>query len=221
MTEIAGLDDRMTTGEAWAAFLGALDPVWARVPETTSEAPFLGNGGLGAIVHRTGTGRLTFRLGDSRVRDHQGTGGTNFGDARLPVGDLVLDTAGEVVAVGLRLSLWDAHLAGTVTTTRGVLDLLAFVDATRDVLVVAVDVESGTEQVAWTFCPAPARSPRLDFKPPPEGLAANPAPVVAAGADAGSCTQDLAAGGQTVTGWQVRTEMEDRPPLEPPNGGPR
>src|SRR5881392_1162120 len=64
-----GLNDTMTTDAAWSAFLG--------------------NGGLGAAVYQTGSAkRLTWRLGDSRVRDHQGTGGTLFGNARLPVGDL-------------------------------------------------------------------------------------------------------------------------------------
>src|SRR5438874_8340805 len=163
-TAAGGLNDTMTTDAAWSAFLGTSDLVWTRVPTTFYQGAFLGNGGLGAAMYQTGSAkRLTWRLGDSRVRDHQGTGGTNFGDARLPIGDLTLNTSGDVTAVSLRLSLWNAELHGTVTTTRGVLSVRAFVHGKRDVLVVAASVQSGTETVAWHFTPAVARSPRLDF----------------------------------------------------------
>ncbi len=203
------LDDTMTTDSAWNAFLGALDPVWTHVPTTFYQGAFLGNGGLAAAVYQTGTAkRLSLRLGDSRVRDHQGTGGTTFGNARLPVGDLTLSTAGDVTAVNLRLSLWNAELAGTVTTTRGVLSIRAYTHATRDVIVFAAGVLSGSETVAWSFTAATARSPRLDFKPAPAGLKANPKPTVTSTAAGGSCTQNLAAGGQTVTRWQLRTEAD-------------
>src|SRR5690349_487303 len=114
------LDDTMDTDAAWSAYLGGLDPVWTKVPTTFYQAPFLGNGGLGTAVYQTGSAkRLAFRLGDSRVRDHQGTGGTLFGNARLPIGDLTLATSGDVTGVNLRLSLWNAELSGTVTTTNG------------------------------------------------------------------------------------------------------
>ncbi|MGW8955503.1 glycosyl hydrolase family 95 catalytic domain-containing protein [Streptomyces sp. NPDC055709] len=191
----------------WKKFLGESSMVWATVPTTLYQAPFLGNGGLGAAVYQTGSAkRLDFELGDSRVRDHQGTGGTLFGNARLRIGKLTLNTAGDVTSVDLRLSLWDAELSGTVTTTAGVLWVRAYVHASRDVLAVAVTVLSGSEQVAWTFTPAVARSPRLDFNPPPTGLLDNPAPVISGT----SCVQDLAAGGQTTTAWNLRTEPDGR-----------
>jgi alpha-L-fucosidase 2 len=205
------LNDTMTTDAAWAAFLGTADLVWTHVPTTFYQGAFLGNGGLGAAVYQTGSAkRLTWRLGDTRVRDHQGTGGTLFGNARLPVGDLTLNTSGDVTGMNLRLSLWNAELSGTVTTTAGTLNVRAFVHGKRDVLVVAVSVKSGTERVSWKFTPAPARSPRLDFKPAPSGLKTNPAPIVSTSGNNGTCTQNLAAGGQTVTKWQSRTEADGK-----------
>src|SRR5256714_5579425 len=201
------LNDTMTTDAAWASFLGTADLVWNHVPTDFYRGAFLGNGGLGAAVYQTGSAkRLTWRLGDSRVRDHQGTGGTLFGNARLPIGDLTLNTSGDVTAVSLRLSLWNAELHGTVTTTKGVLNVRTFVHGKRDVLVVAVSVSSGSETVAWKFTPAVARSPRLDFKPAPSGLKTNPAASVSNG----TATQNLAAGGQTVTQWQTRTESDGK-----------
>src|SRR6266516_2281265 len=131
------LTDTMTTDAAWSAFLGGSDLVWNRVPTNFYQGVFLGNGGLGTAVYQTGTAkRLTWRIGDTRVRDHQGAsaGGTLFGDARLPVGDLTLNTSGDVTDVALRLSLWNAELSGTITTTKGVLNARAFVHGKRDVL---------------------------------------------------------------------------------------
>jgi alpha-L-fucosidase 2 len=203
----AGLNDTMSTDAAWSAFLGTSDLVWSKVPTTFYQSAFLGNGGLAAAVYQTGSAkRLTWRLGDSRVRDHQGTGGTLFGNARLPVGDLTLNTSGDVTAVSLRLSLWNAELSGTVTTTKGVLNVRTFVHGKRDVLVVAVSVKSGGETWSWKFTPAVARSPRLDFKPAPSGLKTNPAATVSGT----TATQNLAAGGQTVTKWQTRTESDGK-----------
>jgi alpha-L-fucosidase 2 len=208
---VLGLTDTMTSDAAWYAFLGPLDPVWNSVPTSFYQGAFLGNGGLGAAAYQTGTAkRLSWKLGDSRVRDHQGTGGTLFGNARLPIGELMLDTAGDVTDVDLRLSLWHAELSGTVTTTQGVLGVRAYAHAKRDALVVAATVLVGTERVAWKFTPAAARSPRLDFKPAPDGLLTNPDPVVTLTSDGGTCVQDLAAGGRTTTQWKLRTEADGR-----------
>ncbi|WP_394846026.1 hypothetical protein LZC95_01005 [Pendulispora brunnea] len=205
------LQNTMNTDAAWSEYLGGLDPVWASVPTSFYQAPFLGNGGLGASVYQTGTAkRLSFKLGDNRVRDHQGTGGTLFGNARLPIGELVLDTAGDVTDVDLRLSLWNSELSGTITTTKGVLSVRAYVHGKRDVLVASLRVKSGSERVAWTFSPAAARSPRLDFKPAPDGLQTNPAPVVSSSGNDGACTQNLVGGGQTVTRWQTTTESDGK-----------
>ncbi|WP_370947315.1 glycoside hydrolase family 95-like protein [Amycolatopsis sp. cg5] len=190
----------------WARYLGALDPVWKSVPTTFYQGPFLGNGGLGAAVYQAGDKRLSFKLGDSRVRDHQGTGGTLFGTARLPIGTLTLKTTGDVSDVDLRLSLWNAEVTGTITTTKGVLKIRAYVHAKRDVLVVSASVQSGSEAVAWTFAAAVAKSPRLDFKPAPSGLKTNPAATVSGT----TCTQNLAVGGQTVTQWRLRAEPDGK-----------
>ncbi|MGW3659856.1 glycosyl hydrolase family 95 catalytic domain-containing protein [Streptomyces sp. NPDC005151] len=194
---------RMDTPESWAAFLGDQDLRWGRVPRTFYEGPFLGNGGLGAAVYTEAKGRLAFTLGDSRVRDHQETGpledlSSLFGNARLRIGRLDLVTKGEIVDVDLRLSLFDAELSGTITTSAGAVTLRAFVHATRDLLVVTAEPSDG-ETVTWEFTPFKAESPRLGFFPRPEGLKDNPAPVV----NPGLCEQDLTAGGRTTTAWRV------------------
>ena len=188
--------DEMASPAAWERFLAGQDMVWRRLPATFFEAPYLGNGGLGAAAYRTPAGtRLQFTLGDSRVHDHQDVAGpvTNLGQtaemstavwgrARLRIGYLTLATAGEVTGVDLRLSLWDAELAGTVTTTAGTVAVRAFVHATRDLLVVSVTPDAGEAGLSWEFTPYPAISPRAAHNTPPAGLAKNADPVVTAGA---------------------------------------
>lgn len=189
----------MRSEREWAAFLAASDLRWKSLPANFYEGPFLGNGALGAAVYRhPSRARLTFVLGDSRVRDHQDAGGALFGHSRLRIGYLTLETAGDVTGVDLRLSLWDAELTGTITTATGTVTVRAFTHATRDLLVVDA-VPSGGEKVSWSFTPFPAESPRLAFKPRPAGLKDNPPPQVTAT----ECVQDLVAGGRTVTAWRV------------------
>ncbi|MFB7608645.1 glycosyl hydrolase family 95 catalytic domain-containing protein [Streptomyces gardneri] len=201
------MDNRLTTGSGWRDFLGGLDPVWQAVPTGFYEGPFLGNGGLSASLRRPeGSDRLTFVLGDSRVRDHQDVGGPLWGGTRLPIGRLTLQTLGEVTGVDLRLSLWDAELAGRVETTRGTVAIRAFVHAVKDLLVVDCHRVDGAEQVTWTFDPQPAVPPRLAFYPEqrPAGLKENPPPASTTSGGDGLCVQDLACGGRTVTHWRTR-----------------
>ncbi|MGW0886181.1 glycosyl hydrolase family 95 catalytic domain-containing protein [Streptomyces sp. NPDC002671] len=202
------LDDRLSAGTGWRDFLGGLDMVFESIPTSFYQGPFLGNGGMGASVYqRSGTNRLAFVLGDTRVRDHQG-GDPLWGNSRLQIGYLTLQTTGTVTAVDLRLSLWNAELSGFVTTTAGVLQIRAFVHATRDLLVVSSVAVTGSETATWTFTAFPAVSPRSKVVTPPSGLLTNPAAVVTTSATGGSSVQDLACGGRTVTQWSIRTEAD-------------
>jgi alpha-L-fucosidase 2 len=216
------LDDRMRSPQAWRDFLAGQDLVWHGVPGTFYEAPFLGNGGLGAALYRHPTRpRLQLTLGDSRVHDHQDVAGpvnnlgqpaeqsvAVWGHARLPIGYLTVETAGDVTAVDLRLSLWDAELTGTVTTTAGSVGVRVFVHATEDLLVAVLSPDAGEGTVSWSFTPLPALSPRAAHNAPPPGLVPNPDPLVRNGSDGGECVQDLAAGGQTATAWRTRTDPD-------------
>jgi alpha-L-fucosidase 2 len=212
------LEDRMRSPVAWRRFLGDQDMLWSRLPADFFEAPFLGNGALGAAMYQDPSGkRVQFTLGDSRVHDHQDVAGpvTNngqtaemsaavWGKARLRIGYLTLNTVGEVTGVDIRLSLWDAELTGTITTTAGKVGLRAFVHAAEDLLVVAATPDAGEIAMSWSFTPYPAISPRASHNKPPEGLRENPLPTLTSG----MCVQDLAAGGRTATAWRERTEHD-------------
>ncbi|OLE25579.1 MAG: hypothetical protein AUG44_15590 [Actinobacteria bacterium 13_1_20CM_3_71_11] len=194
------LEDRMRPPAAWRDFLAGQDLVWHNVPGTFYEAPFLGNGGLGD--HQDAAGPVN-NLGQPAEQSV-----AVWGHARLPIGYLTLETAGDVTGVDLRLSLWDAELTGTVTTTLGSVGVRVFVHATDDLLVAVLSPDAGERTVSWSFTPQPALSPRAAHNPPPPTLATNPDPVVRNGSDGGECVQNLAAGGQTATAWRTRTDPD-------------
>ena len=139
------------------------------------------------------------------MQDHRPALGPLFGLSRLPVGHLSLHTAGTVQAVNLRLSLWNAELTGTVTTSKGSIGLSVFVHDQQPVLVATLTPDAGEAGAAWTFTPDEAVSPRADprwNKPIPSGYTHNPAPVAGSSGAVKLVTQPMVAGGETVTAWQ-------------------
>ncbi|MEU1518726.1 glycoside hydrolase family 95-like protein [Streptomyces sp. NPDC005811] len=192
------LHDTMTTGRAWAEFLRHQDLLWTRLPTRWYEGPFLGDGLLGSMVYQEpGENRIRFTVQHGRVQDHRPEFGSGWGTCRLPVGHLTLAPVGTITAVDWRLSLWNAELTGTVTTTAGTLTLSAFV---HDEVLAARVTADGDEQVRWTFHPEEAVSPRRISEAPPAGYTANPPWTVRTAADGTEqVLQPLSGGGATAT----------------------
>ncbi|MER6158927.1 Tat pathway signal sequence domain protein [Streptomyces sp. NPDC001868] len=166
------LRDTMTTDRSWDRFLRDQDLRWSRLPTRWYEGPFLGDGLLGSMVYQEpGANRIRFTVQHGRVQDHRPEFGSGWGTCRLPVGHLTLDPVGTITAVDWRLSLWNAELTGTVTTTAGTLTLSALIH--DEVLAARVTAEGG-ERVVWTFHPEEAISPRKISEAPPAGYTPNP-----------------------------------------------
>jgi alpha-L-fucosidase 2 len=200
------LDDRMATASAWGSFLSAQDLMWKRIPTNWFDGPFLGNGFLGALLYQPdGTGPLQVLLGHTAVQDHRPALGPLFGLCRLPVGRLSLRTNGTLKSVDLRLSLWNAELTGTVTTSKGTIGVSLFVHDQQPVLVATLTPDAGETGAAWSFSPDPAISPRADprwKKKIPSGYTHNPAPTSSSSGSTKLVTQAMIAGGGTVTAWR-------------------
>jgi alpha-L-fucosidase 2 len=190
------LDDRVD----WAGFLREQDLLWARLPTAWHEGPFLGDGLLGSMVYKEpGANKIRFTTQHGRVQDHRPQFGSGFGTCRLPVGHLTLDPVGTITGVDWRLSLWDAELTGTVTTSAGRISLTVFIHGET---LVADATAAGTEQVRWTFHPAAADSPREASEAPPAGYVRNPAWTTKTTGGVELVLQRLAGGGQTATAYR-------------------
>src|SRR5688572_25053546 len=106
-------------GVDWAAFLSRHDLVWTKVPSRWEDGAWLGNGLLGVMVYSEASSGLSWQLGRSDVTQHADRPDPLLARGRLPIGRLVLETAGEIRGIDARLDLWNAELAGTLTTDRG------------------------------------------------------------------------------------------------------
>src|SRR5215207_2940596 len=81
------LDDEMSSGQAWKRFLADADLIWKRMPATSYEGPFLGNGFLASGIYREpDANAVRFNVQHSEVQDHRPEFGSLFGLARLPIG---------------------------------------------------------------------------------------------------------------------------------------
>src|SRR3954468_21324760 len=149
----------------WAGFLGGSDLVWQHMPTTWYEGPFLGNGFLGSGIYaEPGANAIRFNVQHSEVQDHRPEFGSLYGLARLPIGWFTLEPQGTITKVDWRLSLYDAELAGTITTTAGSIAIRAIVHNGLSTLAVQAKATDGEAKFRWVFHPAVAVSPRTDPK---------------------------------------------------------
>jgi hypothetical protein len=114
----------------WQAYLSRHDMVWDTMPGDYFEAPFVGNGLLGTIVFKDNlqSNTLRFEIGRTDVYDHRSKDLpiAHYG-GRIPIGQLLLSTAGEIKDINLRTDLWNAEIRGTIQTTLGQISFRCFV----------------------------------------------------------------------------------------------
>jgi len=179
----------------WPAFLARHDLVWEVLPAKFDHGAFLGNGLLGATVYTDGPDRLRFELGRSDVTDHRRD------NARLPIGGMVLKTAGAIRSGTLRTVLWDAETRGEVVTDKGRLRFRAIVHADEMALRVELEAEGGESDAAFVWEPEVAEVFREKTMKLPD--AANPPAETGTDGEAGFCEQRRAAGGAFAAAWRV------------------
>ncbi|MEV6132473.1 glycoside hydrolase family 95-like protein [Streptomyces violaceusniger] len=199
-------------GDPWATVLADADMVWQKMPRTWYEGPFLGNALLGSGIYAEpgDANAVRFNVQHSEVQDHRPEFGSLFGLARLPIGYFTLEPVGAITAIDWRLRLRDAELTGTITTDKGTLRLRALVHNSRSLLAIEVTPSAGEAAFRWVFHPAEAISPRVAFKPVPDGYTGNPPAVVEDHHGIQAAVQPLLAGGQHVTAWRERTHAGRR-----------
>ncbi|PCD04205.1 hypothetical protein COC42_07915 [Sphingomonas spermidinifaciens] len=216
-TPIAPLAARTFTRRAdgidWAGFLARHDMIWDRIPQAWDEAPFLGNGMLGAMLYRDAdSGAIRVDIGRSDFQDHRKPmKHANFDNARLPIGHFLLRTRGRVTNdCTLRLNLHDAVLTGEVTTDRGRIGIRAYVHAEDMAIVVETRATGGEAGASWQWVGEPAISPRQTYSivrnEPTRGLPGyRPNPEGQRSRDGREelWIQPLLAGGGATTAWRT------------------
>ncbi len=180
----------------WPSFLERHDLVWEVLPATFDHGAFLGNGLLGTTIYTDGPDRLRFELGRSDVTDHRRDNG------RLPIGGLILKTAGTIKSGTLRTDLWNAETRGEIVTDKGRVRFRALDHADEMALLVDLETEGGEGAAAFAWEPEAAEVFRDEMKKV-QGTP-NPPPCTGTEGETGFCEQRRVAGGAFATAWLVR-----------------
>ncbi|MDR2980709.1 MAG: hypothetical protein LBV12_00515 [Puniceicoccales bacterium] len=201
----------------WSTFLGSKDMTWTKAPTNWDNAPFLGNGVIGMQLMRDAKDKNALRVEVARMdaQEHLPFGegaesiGWSYARYRMPIGFFSLKTVGEIKDWNLRLSLWDAEVQGTVTTSKGKIALRAYAHATQPLLVVEITPDSPEAEAQWSWNAYASESPRARSWAKDTGKkeapAATPGPLGSEVKVDGQITawlQPLRPRGQVATAWQ-------------------
>jgi hypothetical protein len=188
----------VTVAVDWAAFLDRHDLILNRPARNYFEAPFVGDGLLGAMVWQESDQALRLEIGRTDVTDHRTEPEQLEAVARkgrLPIGHFTLSTVGKITGGTMRLRLYDAEAVGAITTDQGTLSWRLLAQTSRPLL--AMDVTAtGGESVSWEWRPDVSVVPRK-----PSESRTNPPPTLDQRDGVSFCLQRRSAGGDYCTAW--------------------
>ena len=178
------------------------------MPKVWNEAPFMGNGMMGAMVMQQDKQTMRWEVGRGDVQDHR-PAAKKFGydTCRLPIGHFELKTVGKITGGSMRLDLWNAEATGEIKTNRGSIRWQSFVHADHMAMIVRLEPSDGEQDCSWQWKALPANSPRQTYGRKMRGeYKLNPSPQQEQQGEYELCIQPLNAGGETVTAWhEART----------------
>ena len=204
----------------WPAFLARHDMIWNRLPGNWREAPWTGNGMLGSMSWVEGDAlRLQVFRGDVQFHRPMTQGTSGYTRSRLQIGSFFMTPTGKPSGCDLRLSYYDAEIAGSITTGKGALKLRQFTHAEDMAIVTEVESVDGEGGVTLAWHPAKAMPTRggyarseKDFprirkeynsKYPTEVFHPSPEAVVKTVDHVNICIQDMLGGSRHVTAWKM------------------
>ena len=189
----------------WESFLDRHDLLWDSMATRWEEAPFLGNGMMGAMVWQTGDHTLRWDMGRGDAQDHR-PGGGMYNTCRLPIGYFMLRTVGKITGGTMKLDLWNAEASGMVETDRGFIRWRSIVHARHMVLLTVLEPSEGEQGFLWEWKPHKAISPRHASGREQEGYEYNPPATLAREGNVNVSVQHMLYGGQTATAWAVEKQ---------------
>ena len=198
----------------WKDYLSRHDMVWDTMPGDYFEAPFVGNGLLGTSVFKDNLqpNTLRFEIGRTDVYDHRSKDLpiAHYG-GRIPIGQLLLSTAGQIKDINLRTDLWNAEIRGIIQTTLGQISFRCFVPTGDNVIVLNVKTSSKEQNAICRFRPQQAVSSRYLAQPlRDKGFVYMPNPPFREETLEGIpvVTQPLTMGDDFATAWHERKHSD-------------
>ena len=183
----------------WGTFLARHDLVWNSPSTSYFDAPFVGNGVLGAMFYKQSDQALRLDVGRTDVTDH--IPGDNLEayhrKGRLPIGHFILSTAGTISDCKMRLSLHKAETVGRIISDRGDLEFQLFTHATEPVIVFNLKPTEGEQNAKWQWNPAKSIVPGK-----PHLSTENPVPTIGKHGNVNICVQPRKDNGNYTTAWR-------------------
>lgn len=190
----------------WESFLSRHDLVWQKTPDNYFNAPFIGNGLLGAMIYQPEGEPLRLDIGRTDIVDHRNSEARSIVDnGRLPIGHFTFETNGLLHHATGRLNLYnaDANLTAGYTMCReGCRKEAEFTfRVLRGTDAILVDYKIPRElQGQWMFHPEAS----VVNRNPIEGRRQlNPVPEILVADGINLCVQKRHAGGCYVTAWKT------------------
>ena len=147
----------------WERFLDRQDMVWETLKADFYDGPFIGNGLLGAVIHRQdpnrgdgNTNTLLWEVNRGDCIDEGYPQNEGYTWSRMNVGKFGFTPRGKIAAIRMRICLWNAEITGTIETDRGTIELRSFVHATEPVIVTELKAAGGESVDDWKFLPDPS-----------------------------------------------------------------
>lgn len=132
----------------WPEYMEKHKLVWNIFPARWENAPFIGNGLVGSMIHASGdSANVKWQLGRSDV----GINNTD-GPGRVQIGSINLCTVGKVLLNEsyAELDIWNAEASGVIKTTRGKIGWRSYTVLNKPVIIVELfDIQGDEKECRW------------------------------------------------------------------------
>lgn len=185
----------------WDTFLSRHDLVWERTPTDYFNAPFLGNGLLGAMLYQPPGEMLRLDIGNSEVLEHRNTVARSIVDnGRLPIGYFEFASNYRMKDATGRLDIYNAEARFKLNMYKSqAVDLSVKVLRNTDIIVVDYQLTENLKGY-WVYRPLPSVVPRREPQKGENYL--NPPAEQRIVRDVSVSIQKRDAGGDYITAWK-------------------
>jgi alpha-L-fucosidase 2 len=195
----------------WPEFLSRHDMVWEKMPEDYYEGAFVGNGLMGAIIFRDDKepNSLRFEIGRTDIYDERKDSDVHA-RCRLPIGQVLLTTAGKITGTKMRIDLWNAEVRGEITTDVGSIGFRCFAPSDEMIVLIELTTTNLEKNCRLTFRPQQGNSPRRMLFPTESSYSPNPPFQLGSVDGFDVCVQPLLAGGDYATAWKEERTVPNK-----------
>lgn len=200
----------------WSSYMKNTRLYWDSLGTDYYDGIIEGNGKLGINMYREGDRAIRFDVGRSDVTDQR----PHYPDSmftqqlishpRLPIGKMVIRTAGDILSCAILLDIYNAEARGEIVTNKGRVRVFFVVPSNEEVIHIEATPYSGTEKLLCEWVGEKSISPRIAFGRVDARTfeyVNNPDFVLKDSVGYGICYQPLLSKGEYATVWQHATEQ--------------